>query len=208
METEQMITEWENTGFGERLKAIRSLYDKLEKAQDKFCERFCVHCIPGCGSCCEHFTPDLTVLEAEFLAFGMIVDGKVEQLLERLRSWTPESITCPLYDWDDKEHHCMVYRWRPLVCRLFGASASEDKRGRPVCRKCKWNDEGRDISSEELEQSPEDMVIMNQYGQILENADPGNTQTTMLPQALENALAKIYFLMMLEKPEKAAENQT
>lgn len=135
----------DNTLIKERIDKIIELYDKLEKKQKKFCETFNIHCISGCGECCKHFTPDITEAEALFLAYGLIKDGLDSEVLKTLEL-NKNSSSCPLYN-NDSIFHCSVYKYRPLVCRLFSSAATCDKNENIVYRKCKYNSEGHDITT-------------------------------------------------------------
>ena len=148
---DEILKKLSDTSLYEKIKKIRNIYNRLEKKQISFCNEFNIHCKEGCGECCEHFTPDITEIEALFLAYGLIKENKDQDIINLLDSKEESDNYCPLYN-KDSVYHCSVYKWRPLICRLFGASASKDKNGNPTFRKCKWNTEGHDITKEEFEE--------------------------------------------------------
>ena len=193
-----ILEKLENTTIVERIKQIIILYDELEEKQKKFCSTFDIHCGNGCGECCEHFTPDISEVEALFLAYGLIKEGKDEEVLNLLHSKDPTIDNyCPLYN-KDNIYHCSVYKFRPLVCRLFGASASLDKERHCVFRKCKYNAIGHDVSSDEFEQNRNLVVLMSDYGEAINEIEPTDMNRELLPIALEKAINKIKYILELE----------
>ena len=202
-----------STRVGEELARLRSIYGELEQKQKEFCSCFDLRCPEGCGSCCRDFTPDITELEADFLAYGLIAEGLDGTVLEQLEGGAAgehgdtdgehggiASMTrgCPFFR-EQGPYHCTVYKWRPLVCRLFGAAASTDKNDHPVFRHCKWNPLTQDIPTEELEAHRELLVLMNEYGLMLEESDPDCTERLLIPEILPRAIRKVR--MMLEFAE-------
>ena len=204
MEYDQVLRLLIGTRIGERLSSIQNLYSNLESAQKKFSEVFHVHCKEGCGSCCEHFYPDITDLEAEYMAFGLIFQGKDQEVLNMIRSIKEEPKSCPLYR-NDSPYHCTVYGVRPLVCRLFGASVVKDKDGRLVFRNCRWKDK-QEINQDELESQTENLVIMDTYGIQMEELQPEDPSTYPMLEALERAICKIRFLIDIESDPEPEPN--
>ena len=191
------------TELYEHIVRTAQIYSDLEKHQEFFCSGFNVHCKEGCGSCCEHFVPDITEREAEYLAFGLISEGRAETVLEKVSQTDHDNPPCPLYDIDNKEHHCTVYPYRPLICRLFGAAASKSKDGHPVFRNCKWNDNpGLEIPSHVLEEHKEYLVVMSDYGMRLEEEEINDTDTSMIYDALLRAVNKVDLILELNEQQK------
>lgn len=202
MDEKQILEILKRTELLRRLKKIRSVYEKLEEKQKRFSERFCIRCKKGCGICCEHFTPDITNLEAEHLALGLISEGKDDEIVKMMEDWDPENPACPLYNQADEEHHCTVYKWRPLICRLFGGAASRNKEGHAVFKNCKWNENTHEITTQTLESHKRDLVVMGDYGWMLEEHETGDVQTALLPEALERAVSKIRLMLELKEDSK------
>ena len=191
------------TSTGQRLGAVQSLYSELECAQKTFTKTFDINCPKGCGSCCEHYFPFITMAEAEYLAMGIIFEEREDEILEKLHSISDRSL-CPLYI-KDSPYHCSVYGVRPLVCRLFGASAVRDKNGHAEFGNCKWNTRALHISSENLENHGDELVIMGDYGMRLEEIQPDDNQTYPLDEALEKAIYKIKFILKLDNDDPEPE---
>ncbi len=199
---EKKITEiLKGTEIEEQIEQVRALYDELNAKQRKFCQDVDLHCKSGCGSCCEHFTPDITGLEALFLAFGLICEERDKDVLEKLQN-VSTGTGCPLYDGENSAAHCTVYKWRPMICRLFGAAASLGKDGRPVFRNCKWNENTHEITTETLENEKDNLVVMSDYGNELEELEIGSAKTLLIGDALEKAVQKIRLVLSLLEENK------
>lgn len=183
----------------DRIKKIKSIYRTLSLKQIKFAETFHVACSEHCGKCCEHFTPDITETEAEFLAYGLIVEGRDEEILKLIENNKTENY-CPLYR-KNNDFHCGVYKWRPLVCRLFGFAASDDKEGNPVFNNCKFNDIKCNVSTQLMKNHPESLVIMKDYGIMVMELNNNDPSTRMLQPALKDAIEKVRFMLELEEKE-------
>ena len=193
---DELLNKFKDTSIYEELKRVEEIYLDLEKKQDIFCNTFNVHCKKGCGTCCEHFIPDVYALEARYLAYGIIKEGKAEVVRKRINEWSEESAYCPLYDFDSN-FHCTVYKYRPLVCRLFGATASKNKEGLPCFRKCKYNKEGIDLSPVDLNKNKEAVICMSDYAMMLKEFSQEENTKDLLPVALIKELDKLSFLLDL-----------
>ncbi|MCQ2428455.1 MAG: YkgJ family cysteine cluster protein, partial [Clostridia bacterium] len=192
---EKILKALEGTSLGGELAAVLKLKDMLDEKQKLFCRAFDMKCPEGCGSCCEHFMPDVTPMESDDLALGIIAMGRAEEAFSKIDAYRPGD-KCFFYN-PDNPYHCTVYRWRPLVCRLFGASASENKEGRPAFKRCKWNPGSPEPSSAELEAKPDALVLMGEYGLMLDECGTGNTERLLIPEALGRSIDKIKFMLDL-----------
>ena len=74
----------ERTHHLPQIELLSSLYEHIEVETDRFKDEFSIHCAPGCGTCCEHFNPDITTLEASLVAAHLLVDSEKRPLIERL----------------------------------------------------------------------------------------------------------------------------
>ena len=193
---DKILDKLRNTSIYEEFIKLNDIYNDLEKKQEIFCNTFDVHCQKWCGTCCEHFIPDIYQVEARYLALGLILEGKAEEARERIEKWKKDSGYCPLYDFDS-DYHCTVYKYRPLICRLFGATASKDKEGRPCFRKCKYNMIGKDLSYEELDRQKEAVIHMSDYAMMMEEYSLGEKEKLLLPEALLKEIDKILYILDL-----------
>jgi len=136
----QILKAFEATHHHQSMQQLAALYEEIEAQTTRFRQEFSIFCGAGCGTCCEHFNPDITALEASLVAAYLLLDEQKRPLIERLYNEGADDGPCPLYD-PESPFHCTVYEVRPLICRLFGASASLDKGGKAVFRRCKYNSE-------------------------------------------------------------------
>jgi hypothetical protein len=122
-----------------RVKAVEALFAGLDLEIATFQSQTGLGCKAGCGKCCTH--PDIDASPLEFLpwAFQLFLNGKAESTLEELR--ISESSICPLYRplsvLDSNSGRCGDYKYRGLICRLFGYGASRDKMGELRLATCK-----------------------------------------------------------------------
>ncbi len=137
----RLLALFEGTHHHQDMSQLAALYEEIEGETTRFKGEFSIACPPGCGTCCEHFNPDITALEASLVAAYLLLEESKRPLLERLYSEGVDEGPCPLYD-KENPCHCTVYEVRPLICRLFGAAASLTKSGEAVFRQCKYNTEG------------------------------------------------------------------
>ncbi len=155
--------------LGECLCELSGIYNQIEEESSEFCDRNCIHCTPGCGSCCEVFTPDITPVEAKMVAAYLLLEKKDIALIDKVQQPNPDH--CPLYD-ENNPFHCQVYPARPLICRLFGQCASRMKDGSAAFHRCKF--EGGKLMPEKLVFSADSGVkTMDEYGIQIHSLDSG-----------------------------------
>jgi uncharacterized protein len=174
--------------------SLLKLYDEAQLATDGFQQVFGVRCPAGCGTCCEHFVPELTEAEASLIAAYILFIKEDEGLIERLRRHDGRA-PCPLYD-ADSPYHCTVYPARGLVCRLFGACPSEDKSGSPVFRKCKYNtmqDTPMFISAKDFSSAATHVPTMQEFGVRLSTMT-GSRPPQPLAIATLTAISQLRFI--------------
>jgi len=126
------------------------LFDQLDEEIKEFSIQANLHCIPGCGKCCTK--PDIDASPLEFLpwAFHLFLNGKADSVLIQLKE-KPGSI-CHIYRplslSDNNKGSCGNYRYRGLICRLFGYAGNRDKNGQLRLSTCKIIKEGQVKSCE------------------------------------------------------------
>lgn len=183
------------TYIAENWRSLIDLYEKSTSATQIFQSTFGVYCHPGCGTCCEHFLPELSEVEASLMAAYILLIKQDHTLVERLQNHDGEGAPCPLYT-PDSPAHCLVYPVRGLICRLFGACPSEDKSGHPVFRKCKYNlaiDTPVYIGAQSFLESPLESLTMQDYGVRLSSMGGGN-QPLPLTEAVLKAIVQLQFI--------------
>lgn len=185
--TELDVEQLKDTGCYERLKNLQVFYDYVNNFLSEFDERENIRCIEACGECCKHYLPDLTIVEAEYIALYLIQTGRVEEFFSRCEK---DINYCPMFN-EDSNYHCSIYPARGLICRLFGSACTLDKNGRAIKPACRWKDEEKT----ETIDATDDIPISSKLGAELENINGGNMETEPFNQAVSKAIMKLEMLL-------------
>ena len=122
-----------------KVRLVEELFDRLEKEITAFKSETSLHCLTGCGKCCSK--PDIDASPLEFLpwAFHLFLNGKAEEVLLELDNSSISTchIYRPLALLEEYNGSCSNYRYRGLICRLFGYAASKNKYGELRLATCK-----------------------------------------------------------------------
>lgn len=126
-----------------RVQLVENLFYQLEQESAQFEQSSGLSCAIGCGKCCNY--PDVEASPLEFLpwAFHLFINGEAESTLSKLNE--TKSLTCLIYkplSLKDRGS-CSNYKYRGLICRLFGFSANTDKYGTLRLATCKIIKEGQ-----------------------------------------------------------------
>lgn len=175
-------------------RSLLELYAVIERETAAFQAHFNVHCPEGCGTCCEHFIPDPSELEASLIAAYLLYVKQDDSLIDRLVNFDDASKTCPLYS-SVSPFHCTIYPVRGLICRLFGACPSEDKGGHPVFRPCKYNSDhsASFLGAERFSDAKEQVPTMQRYA-VQFNALSTNGTTRTLAEAVLREMNRLRFI--------------
>ena len=175
----------------ESFKSLAALYEMVENETSRFCFENSISCGSGCGTCCEHFIPDVTNIEARLVAAYLLFIKADQVALDKLRDFDEQSQgPCPLYDFSNP-HHCTVYEARPLICRLFGACASQDKNGSAVFRRCRYNNEK---TMPLLLHFSSEVPVMQDFAYSLRSLEGETGEVSLLPQAVTGTAEQLLFL--------------
>lgn len=112
-----------------KVQEIGLLFDKLENELTTFISKTHLFCNAGCGKCCTNPTMEASPLEFLPWAFHLFKIGEAENTLEKLAKHT-NSICfnySPISETNLDLGSCTTYKYRGLVCRLFGYGATRDK---------------------------------------------------------------------------------
>lgn len=114
-------------------------YIAIEKSIRSAMRASDIGCPDRCGACCYSKGIETTVLELFPLMMHVLRSGKLDYVVERLNCRT-ELDPCVFFEsWPEGERNgfCTVYRFRPLVCRMFGFSARLRKDGAREAQVCR-----------------------------------------------------------------------
>lgn len=129
----------------EIVSRVMDLYARIDKAVAEFQLKSGLRCPPGCGSCCPSADVQVTVLEMLPVAHEILCSAQAPSWLEHLAT-NGETRRCLLYSDQPvpgAAGKCGFYKWRPVLCRLFGYAAVRNRTGAmvlSVCRHIKQTD--------------------------------------------------------------------
>ena len=125
--------------YTEYLKSLNELIEQCFEQQKDY-----IYCKPGCGVCCNNSDYPTSELEYEYLKTGLnLLNPEKKQLVrERVRELykkrtllfekegKPHKFVyiCPLVD----EGKCLIYPYRPMVCRTYGLIILKRDKGRVI----------------------------------------------------------------------------
>ncbi|MCC7440258.1 MAG: YkgJ family cysteine cluster protein [Bdellovibrionales bacterium] len=118
------------------LRALSAETDRFEREAD-------LHCLPGCGDCCNNPAVESTV--GELIPLARELAGRGQDGIWHERATQARGGRCVFYAADATDAargRCSVYELRPGLCRLFAFAAVRDKEGRArlaLCRIHKTN---------------------------------------------------------------------
>ncbi len=126
-----------------RVQLVENLFYQLEQESAQFEQSSGISCVSGCGKCCTY--PDIEASPLEFLpwAFHLFLNGEAEKTLIVLNK--THSSTCLIYKPLSiiDQGRCSSYKYRGLICRLFGFAANTDKYGNLRLATCNIIKEGQ-----------------------------------------------------------------
>ena len=126
-----------------KVQLVEKLFHQLEQESAHFKKTSKISCVAGCGKCCTY--PDIEASPLEFLpwAFHLFLNGEAEKTLLKLNE--TNNPTCLIYKplTVIDQGRCSDYKYRGLICRLFGFGANTDKYGNLRLATCKTIKEGQ-----------------------------------------------------------------
>lgn len=181
----------------QKVRLVEDLFDRLENEITEFQSETHLHCRIGCGKCCS--TPDIDASPLEFLpwAFHLFLNGRAEEMLAELDNKSDSN--CHLYLpatlVDINMGSCSNYRYRGLICRLFGYAASRDKYGKLRLATCKIIKDGQQENYNTAEEAISKglyIPVFTDYYMQLSQID-NRLATTLLPinKSLKTAIEEV-----------------
>lgn len=121
------------------LDQLSEVYADLERQIAGFKRGAGIECLRKCTFCCATAKfVEASIFEMLPLSLHFWEEGRAPEILEKLEGIHPEA-PCILLNPnppDELSGGCSYYHFRPLICRLFGFSATVDKNGKPVIALC------------------------------------------------------------------------
>lgn len=111
-----------------KVRAVEKVFHELDEKIRIFQKQTALKCLTGCGKCCFNADIEATVLEFLPLAFHYYKSGKALEVFEEMTGNNSPVCTL-LYPViaSSSSGFCGEYKYRGLICRLFGFSARKNK---------------------------------------------------------------------------------
>jgi len=119
------------TSIADNIRKLLEVYRSLDEEIDRFAHAATIGCPDGCGRCCEETDPEVTQIEADFIAVYLSYSA-----VNVIGALNTRHSGCVFYD-PSSPLHCTIYGARPLVCRAFAFTTIRDKNGAPLFRYCR-----------------------------------------------------------------------
>lgn len=191
-----------------KVKAVEQIFASLDKEIASLQATSGLHCIAGCGKCC--FKPDIEATPLEFLpyAFHLFLTNRIEDqyalLLER--EITTCAIFSPVAD-SLVKGGCSEYKFRGLICRLFGYSAVRDKYGKTsfvTCLPLKTESPESVAAINDSISKGQSVPMMNDYYFQIRSIDTDlGTKQLPINQALREAMETVMGYYAYRQPPPA-----
>lgn len=126
-----------------RVQLVEGLFHQLTQETNQFVKTAGIGCVSGCGKCCTYANVEASPLEFLPWAFHLFLNGEAQETLNLLTK--TNSKTCIIYKplAALNQGRCSNYKYRGLICRLFGSAANTDKYGNLRLATCKIIKEGQ-----------------------------------------------------------------
>lgn len=126
-----------------RVQLVEGLFHQLTQETNQFVKTAGIGCVSGCGKCCTYANVEASPLEFLPWAFHLFLNGEAQETLNILTK--TNSKTCIIYKplAALNQGRCSNYKYRGLICRLFGYAANTDKYGNLRLATCKIIKEGQ-----------------------------------------------------------------
>ncbi len=150
----------------EKISAVEEVFENLALEVSLFQTKSSLGCKTGCGKCC--FKPNIEATILEFLPFAEYLyrQGTAYEWLEKTAKSDGDAICVLLNSQQLETGMCTQYKYRGLICRLFGFSARTNKYGKKelvTCTTIKESDAARYDSAVEDILAGGDVPVMNHH---------------------------------------------
>ena len=177
-------------------RKIMNLFARIDNQISNLIWHTGLRCPDYCGRCCYNKRVDISPLELYPLVSFFIHTGALEIWLEKL--YNPDTgVTCIFHQSDPlnpDKGRCLVYSFRPCVCRLFGFSGRIADTGEHIMLPCKVQSKEYPEAvqmARHFVQGQKKIPLLTGYKQRLMHLDPelGNKYMPM-NQAIKFVLEK------------------
>lgn len=121
--------------LAEKVNSVEEVFQTLDTDISTFQTHSGLQCKSGCGQCCHKADIEATVLEFLPLAYYMYKQGSAMELYENVSSKSDR--LCVMLGPSRAYGMCLNYRFRGMICRIFGFTGRMNKHGRTEMITCK-----------------------------------------------------------------------
>ena len=198
-------------GYRSLTREILGLYSEIDVMTGAVRLSTGLRCPQGCGLCCTSQDVEATALECLPLAQAVYRRGEVEITMEAIdRKRTQGDFSCVLYHPDGSDlgrGRCAYYKFRPLVCRLFGFSFRRNRFGELELCACRVAKEKRYEDLPALDwKSPSGLItpVYQDMFMRISSLHPGiGYRLQPMNRAIKEALAYLYW----KRPRKRSSRE-
>jgi len=179
-----------------KLKAVESLYNKLDNEISRFQQKTEYSCFNNCHICCLKSNIEANPLEFLPLAYYLYKTNQAYAFVEKIENNVNQSL-CILFNPFNADGACDFYKYRGLICRLFGFSAKINQynvKTLITCKRIKDEKSEEFKTVERLIQNKINLPVANHYYLKLNTID-FKLSTKYLPinDAIKQAIEIILF---------------
>jgi uncharacterized protein len=156
--------------LAEKVNSVEEVFQTLDHDLASFQTQSGLHCKSGCGKCCQKPDIDATVLEFLPMAYHAFKQNTSEELYEKASSQADG--LCVMLDSTKSSGMCLDYKFRGMVCRVFGFTARINRLGLKdmiTCRTIKTEQE--ENYSKAITGATEGIPLAQSYYRRLMNID-------------------------------------
>lgn len=154
-----------------------------------------LHCLTGCGQCCNNPEVEASVMEMVPLAIRVYQEGKLDYWLDRLeKNQQAHCVHYQSHSPDGSKGMCGVYGERPSLCRMFGVAGHFNKKQEVTLSICKLiKAEYPELTETRLKEAGSSNVpMMVTWSYRMAELDPSLIQDKLpINHAFHRALEKI-----------------
>ena len=177
-----------------KILAVRKVFAEADKVVASYRKSSRIVCELNCYACCTKPDIKVTILEFLLLAYDLFKKGEAEKVYDEIQAFNSGNICkllVPLALNEEEIKGCSDYKYRGLICRMFGFSGCSNKNGDIILSTCKIIKTGQ---HEKITAAPYKPPVMSEYYYKLLDIDR-TLCVPMLPinQAILKAIEVVLF---------------
>lgn len=188
------------------ISSVKEVYQTLDEHLELVVLKTGLKCPKNCSACCDKKDIEASPIEFYPLAAWIYQNGRVDEYMEKLDD-NKENGYCILYSPDALlcgEGACEQYKYRGLICRLFGYGYRMNREMIPDLVTCKIMKENLPSAITEAKRigiiTPDEMPIFSNYYMQLYSIEPDLViKRFPVNQAIRMAIENLYFHFLKDR---------